>query len=401
MKKVVILIMICFLLTGCFGKVSEDKNQKYYKAIMNNVEVYSDVYLKDVIEENINDDITLVSDNYKIDTDTLGSHEYELYYKVKNKKYVYKFKLNTVDSKAPIVFSGTSKTVNIGYDGELCDLITYGDDYDGNIKCEITGDYDLNTAGTYKLLYKLSDSSNNVKEVNVTLTVRKPVTSGGTTTPTEPAPKIEFSDMLQKHKTSKTELGVDVSKWQGKIDYDKVKAAGASFVMMRIGVEGSSTRELSIDPFYEQNIEEAKKAGLKVGVYLYSIATSKEKAKEHAEWVIKTLNKEKLDLPIVFDWESWSSWNSYKISFHEINEIANTFIETVENKGYEGMLYSSKYYLETIWQNKKGYPVWLAHYTNEGNKTNYTGKYKMWQLCSDGHIDGINGDVDIDVLYLD
>ena len=207
--------------------------------------------------------------------------------------------------------------------------------------------------------------------------------------------------MLQKHKTSKTELGVDVSKWQGKIDYDKVKAAGASFVMMRIGVEGSSTRELSIDPFYEQNIEEAKKAGLKVGVYLYSIATSKDKAKEHAEWVIKTLNKEKLDLPIVFDWESWSSWNSYKISFHEINEIANIFIETVENKGYEGMLYSSKYYLETIWQNKKGYPVWLAHYTNEGNKTNYTGKYKMWQLCSDGHIDGINGDVDIDVLYLD
>ena len=118
----------------------------------------------------------------------------------------------------------------------------------------------------------------------------------------------------------------------------------------------------------------------------------------HAEWVIKALDGEELDLPVVFDWENWSKWQEYKLSFHDINEIADTFMKTIEKAGYKGMLYSSKFYLENIWENKNDYPVWLAHYTNE---TNYKGKYKIWQMCNDGVIDGINGDVDIDIMYLD
>ena len=106
-----------------------------------------------------------------------------------------------------------------------------------------------------------------------------------------------------------------------------------------------------------------------------------------------------MDLPIVFDWENWNKWNTYKLSFHEINEIANAYMSTAKEKGYEGMLYSSKFYLETIWQNKKEFPVWLAHYTNNAKTSSYKGKYQIWQLCNNGHIDGINGDVDIDVLY--
>ena len=77
-------------------------------------------------------------------------------------------------------------------------------------------------------------------------------------------------------------------------------------------------------------------------------------------------------------------------------EIANAFMTEVKTNGYEAMLYSSKFYLETIWTNKLKFPVWLAHYTNS---TSYEGDFIIWQLCNDGHIDGINGDVDIDVLY--
>ena len=163
--------------------------------------------------------------------------------------------------------------------------------------------------------------------------------------------------------------------------------------MMRLGVDSNKT--LSVDRYFKTNIKNAKEAGLKVGVYMYSVATSEDEALKQADFVIETLDNEKLDLPIVFDWESWASWNTFKISFHDINEIADTFLKRVSEKGYEGMLYSSKFYLETIWENGN-YPVWLAHYTKE---TDYQGKYKIWQLCNNGRISGINGDVDIDIMY--
>ncbi len=279
----------------------------------------------------------------------------------------------------------------------MCDLITYGDNYDPAVRCEIEGDYDLSKKGTYKLKYHLTDGSNNKKDVNVTVNViEKPKNnnSGCSSGNTEVKKKL-FSDVNNTYKTEDNEIGIDVSKWQGEIDFQKVKNAGASFVMMRIGVQKGVHEDLVVDEYFLQNIKNAKEAGLKVGVYLYSIATNKIEAKEHAEWVIKTLNKEKLDLPVAFDWENWSKWNSYKISFHNINEVADTFMKTIKDNGYDAMLYGSKFYLETIWNNKK-YPTWLAHYTD---KKSYKEDYLIWQLSNIGKIDGINGDVDIDIMY--
>lgn len=83
------------------------------------------------------------------------------------------------------------------------------------------------------------------------------------------------------------------------------------------------------------------------------------------------------------------------VSLYKFNEIADSFLEEIEKNDYMPMLYSSKNYLENIWDSGK-YKVWLAHYTD---KTNYEGEYYIWQMCSDGRIDGINGDVDIDILY--
>ena len=394
--KYLIIFLVSILLCGCEEKVYEDDNQDNFKVITDVVNVYSDMKLSDVL---INESgVELISEDYDIDTSKLGNKEYKVYYRYDKKKYVYKFNIEVIDSEMPKVFSGTNKTVNVDYDGEMCNLITYGDNYTGDVKCEISGDYDLSKPGTYKLLYKLSDSSNNVKEVTVTLNVVKPSnnSSGGSNSP---APKTNFSDIVALHKTDKTEIGIDVSKWQENIDFNKVKNAGASFVMMRIGVQTQQNGELSLDSYYEQNIKKAKEAGLKVGVYLYTIATSKKEAERHALWVVDKLKGVSLDLPIVFDWENWSKWNTYKLSFHDINEIANTFMSTAKKNGYEGMLYSSKFYLETIWENKLDFPVWLAHYTTNAKKSSYEGKYQIWQLCNNGQIDGINGDVDIDVLY--
>ncbi len=392
MKKVLILFC-CLLLIGCSKKeeVIEDTKEINLSTKLSETEVYSDLVVNDIINIE-NEEIELLNGNEVVDTTKLGKNKVKVRYKYNGKSYEYISLLEVKDTTPPLVFSGTNKYVNVGYSGNLCDLLTYGDNYSGEISCQIDGTYDLNTVGKYNLVYSLSDENDNVENVDVTLNVTEPSTE----TQTPSTKKTYFKDIYSKHKKDNTEIGLDISEWQGDVDYEKVKAEGVSFVMLRIGFEGSKTRELKIDAEFKENIKKAQEAGLKVGVYLYTIADSKEKAIKHADWVIDTLDGAKLDLPIAFDWENWGSWNSYKLSFYEINQIANTFIKRVEEKGYKGMLYSSKFYLETIWTNKINAPVWLAHYTDE---TSYKGDYNIWQLCNNGKINGIYGDVDINIMY--
>ncbi len=389
--KFIIILIACLFLTGCKEKIYKEENVNYFE-IKDSIDVYSDVKLNDILINNSN--YKIISDNYNIDTDTLGEKEYSLLYEKDDKKYIYTFKLNIVDNIPPLVFSGTNKSVKINYEGDLCNLITYGDNYTGDVKCRIEGNYNLQEVGTYKLKYYLSDSSNNIKNVNVTLNVYDPSKNNSKDNDQSEKVNTLFSEVIKQMKASNVLFGIDVSKWQGEIDFEKVKAAGASFVMIRIGYQDGVKGEYIIDPYFEENIKKAKSNGLKVGVYFNSQASNIKEGIEQAKWVIKNLNKEKLELPIAFDWENWSKWNSFKISFHEINAIANSFIEEVEKNNYEGMLYGSKFYLQTIWTYKN--KVWLAHYTD---KTDYNGDYQIWQMANNGLIDGIKGDVDIDILY--
>ena len=389
--KLLILLLSIFILTGCKDKVYEVENSIGF-SITEKVSVYDDVYLNDILKLDDNN-IIVLSDNYKIDTGELGSKEYELLYKIDNKNYLYKYSITVTDNEDPILFSGTNRTVVKGYDKDLCNLITYGDNYTGDLKCVINGDYDLNKVGTYKLVYSISDSSNNTKDINVTLNVVEKMNNSSNYNVT----RIPFEDIYKEYKDSNNEIGLDISEWQGNVDFNKIKESGVSFVILRIGQQ-SKDGDPFMDGQYLNNIKKAKEAGLKVGVYLYTIAGTKKEAIDQANWVINKLDGEKLELGIAFDWENWQYWNYYKISFHEINEIANTFIDTVNKNGYTGYLYSSKFYLETIWQNKNNYPVWLAHYID---KTDYKGEYKIWQLCNNAVIDGINGFVDVDIMYVD
>lgn len=388
-KNIIIIIIVFLMLCGC-NKVIEDEvpNNYYLSVKTDTIDVYSDTKLSDIIDTNVKyEDVVL-------DTDNIGDKIYNLKFKIDKKNYLYHIKYSVKDLNKPKILSSTDRYVQVGKDVYLCDYIMYGDLYDNEPVCRVEGEYDLNKVGNYKIKYIVSDSANNETYFDTTLHVYEPSNERNESKKTT----TYFSDIVSKHKNDKTKIGIDVSRWQGDIDYNKVKEAGAEFVIMRIGVESKQGEEIGMDSKYKQNIKKAREAGLEVGVYLYSIALTKNVARSHAEWVIKALDGEKLDLPIVFDWENFNKWNEYKLSFHDINSIADTFIETVKKAGYEGMLYSSKFYLENIWINKNDYPIWLAHYTDE---TSYKGKYKIWQMCNDGVIDGINGDVDIDIMYLD
>lgn len=384
--KIIIIILAFIMLSGCKTKVVEVDSIPFN--INTNIEVYTNTYLYDLLSNTF--DIEIISDNYKIDTDIVRKKEYEILYRKDKKNYSYKFNVDVIDTEYPLVFSGTNRTILKGYDKDLCNLITYGDNYTGNLKCEISGYYDVNKIGTYKLVYNISDSSNNTTSANVTLNVVDKISNSinynNLTTP--------ISEALELYKNDNTEIGIDVSEWQGDIDFNKVKDAGVTFVIIRIGVQ-TNDFEPKLDNKYLDNIKNAKDAGLKVGVYLYSITDNKESAKNQALWVLDKLNNEKLELGIAFDWENWKYWNEYKISFHDINEIANTFMDTINENGYSTMLYGSKFYLEKIW--KTNYPIWLAHYID--GKSDYNNDYIIWQQCSNGIIDGIDGFVDIDIMY--
>lgn len=342
--------------------------------------------------ENLNG--TMVNDT-EIDTNKLGKIEVQFeFINIKNKKRTATFYIETKDVTAPKIFSGSSYTVKKGYNKQLENVLMSGDDIDDTPTRKIVGEYDFNTVGDYNLTYVVTDASGNETKKDFVLHVVEP--SSNNTTPVEKEKK-NIEDIINTYKNEKTKIGIDVSKWQGEIDWQKVKESGIEFAIIRMGYQKDYDADFAIDPYFEQNMEGAKNAGIPVGLYFYSYAKTTAQAEEQANWVKEQIKNYKIDLPIAFDWESWSSFNKANMSFNTINKVADTFMKTISNNGnYTGMLYSSKNYLEKIWYPTE-FKTWLAHYTS---KTNYTGDYYIWQMCDTGKIDGINADVDIDIMYL-
>jgi len=355
------------------------------------VNVYSDVKVKDFIK----DIDGKVVDNNKIDTTLLGTVEVEfIYLNSDNRKRKGTFEVEVKDLEEPLIWLANSYSVRVGDDGNLEDEILCADNYDSNPSCKITGDYDLNTAGNYSLVYEAEDSSGNTLSVDFTLNVYEPreVTGGGSSSEVT---YTDFNAILEEHKSDDTLVGIDVSKWQGAIDFSKVKEAGAEFVIIRVGHQNGVGGEYILDPYFKRNISDVIENNLDVGIYFYSYADSKKEARKQAEWVIKQIKDYDITLPIAFDFESFSLFNNMNLSLYQLNEVAESYFSTLEDKGYDTMLYGSKNYLNAIWKYNTN-KVWLAHYTDQ---TDYDKDYMMWQLCQDGVIDGINGYVDIDILY--
>ena len=401
MKNKKIIIIICVVLGviilsigGYFlYKYIEVKNAVVVVELKDNLDAdFADTLRVSSFIESINGKIV---DDYYIDTDSLGKKKVNFQYVNDDGiKLKYSYEINVVDKEAPLIWLGKSYNVTKSSEDNLLEKIMCGDNYDKNPVCVIEGDYDLNSVGSYKLVFKATDSSGNISEKKFTLNVNEPSDnkgSNGVKTVTE------FSDVIKNYKNDNTQIGIDVSKWQGDIDFSKLKNAGVEFVIIRVGSSNGINGENFVDSKFVQNIENANSVGIPVGVYFYSYANSVDRAVSDAKWIIENIKDYKVDLPIAFDWENWGSFNKYELSFFGLTNMAKKFMDTVKSSGYDAMLYSSKTYLENIWMSVD-YPVWLAHYTKN---TNYTGDYTYWQLCSNGRVDGINGDVDIDIRYID
>ena len=399
MKKKVIAILILIigitiLIIYLNNRVVDDNSGFTLKENLK-TEIYTKANINDYIK-NIEGKII---EKPQINTKKLGKQEISLIYLNKdNKKRRGNIEIEIVDTEKPLVWLSNNYNTKIGEEINLKDKIICIDNYDKNPSCEIKGEYDINKEGIYPLTYKAIDSSGNTFEKEFTLTVYTLVTKSENENTSQPQiePKYtDFQEVIKNYKDENNEIGIDVSKWQGDIDFKKVKNAGATFVMIRVGSQNGVKGDYVLDPYFKQNIENALKNDLKVGIYFYSYADSKKEATKQANWVIKQIKEYDIDLPVVFDFESFDILNDMELSIYGLNEIAHSFINTLEEKGYNGMLYGSKNYLISLWKYHTN-PVWLAHYTDN---TNYGGEYFMWQMCNDGKIDGIEGYVDIDILY--
>ncbi len=351
----------------------------------------SDAKVSDFIES-INGKIV---DDYIIDTTKIGKQEVRFtYINEDDIELDCSYNIQVVDVTPPLIWLNSTYNVNVGSKVSLVDDILCGDDYDPNPACEVIGDYNMNEVGSYDLVFKATDSSGNVTEQEFTLNVRKP--ASGSSSSNTSRTQTDFTDIVAEYKNESTEIGIDISKWQGDIDFNALKKAGVEFIIIRVGTSDGIGGENLVDSKFIQNIEGANKVGIPVGIYFYSYANSNARAGADAKWVLDQIKNYQVDLPIVFDWENWGFYNEFNLSFFGLSDMANSFLSVIEDAGYEGMLYSSKNYLEKIWL-EMDYPVWLAHYTS---KTNYAGTYSYWQLCNNGSVTGIDGDVDINIRYL-
>lgn len=205
-----------------------------------------------------------------------------------------------------------------------------------------------------------------------------------------------------------TMIGIDVSTWQNYIDWNKVKAAGVEFVMIRAGFRGYGSGLLVEDDLFYTNLKGAKAAGLRVGVYFFSQAINEKEGVEEASMVVSLIRKYgiSLDYPIAFDSEysgaSGNSGRADKLSRSERTAVAVAFCETIRSAGYSPMVYASKSWFETNLSTGSfsNYYIWLAHYTSGGASSSYSGRYEMWQYTSQGNVNGIAGSVDMNYGYL-
>ena len=193
-------------------------------------------------------------------------------------------------------------------------------------------------------------------------------------------------------------MGIDVSKWNGTIDWAQVKASGVNYVIIRCGYRGSSKGALIEDPKYKANIEGATKAGLKVGVYFFSQAIDEVEAVQEASMVLSLVKNYKISYPIFLDVEP-SGGRADNISKETRTAVCKAFCQTIQNSGYTAGVYANKTWLTSKIDTSKlgNYKIWLAQYAAAPT---YTGRYEIWQYKDSGSVPGISGHVDLNLSYL-
>jgi len=198
-----------------------------------------------------------------------------------------------------------------------------------------------------------------------------------------------------------TVLGIDVSSHQGAIDWVQVANAGIRFAFIRLGNRGYMSGDLNVDAYALENLMGAKQAGLQVGAYFFSQAVSVKEAREEAVFALNILDGMKLDLPLAFDWEYVSAEaRTANVDARLLTDITKAFCRDVELMGYESMVYFNSSQARDLLHLKEleEYPWWLAMYdiTME-----FPCKVDLWQYTNKGKVPGIQGNVDVNIMFAD
>lgn len=196
-------------------------------------------------------------------------------------------------------------------------------------------------------------------------------------------------------------MGVDISKENGTVDFNKLKNAGVQFVMIKVGARGYGSGQITLDDHFTEYVEGATNAGLNIGVYFYSQAVTKEEALEEANLVYESIKNYKITYPIAFYMEKITGDISRADSLTKEarSSIALDFLQALKNVGYKGIIYGNKEWLiQKINLSTVGsFDIWLSQV---GDVPDYPYKFSMWQYTQSGKIDGINGDAGLNICFI-
>lgn len=189
--------------------------------------------------------------------------------------------------------------------------------------------------------------------------------------------------------------GIDISRYQGAIDWNAVKRSGIDFAFIRASVGDGSTDRSGEDVMFRRNVTMALDAGLKVGAYHYLWAETVEDARVEARFFIKTIEPYNLNFPVVLDFEDPTQ---EKLGKSQLTAIAKAFMEELKAAGYYPMLYANKNWLINYFDMNQlsDYEIWLAEWRSSPT---YSGDFGIWQYSSKGRVSGIDGDVDLNICY--
>ena len=198
-------------------------------------------------------------------------------------------------------------------------------------------------------------------------------------------------------------VGVELSKQNGDVNFNSMKAAGVDYVMIRLGGRGYSTGQISLDENFKKNIEGAAAAGLDIGVYFYSQAISQEEAIQEVNFVIQNLEPYRANVkyPIAFDMEFVANDTARidSLTKDEKTNIATSFLESVKAAGYVPMIYGDKEWLikEIDLARLQSYDVWLVQ---EQELPDYPYQFTMWQYSTEGVVNGVSGDANLNISFV-
>ena len=223
---------------------------------------------------------------------------------------------------------------------------------------------------------------------------------------------VDISQGLSKNEneTQRVTFGIDVSKYQGTIDWAKVAESEIDFVMVRVGYRTMANGEIVADVNARYDMQEAQKYGILVGAYFFSSAVSKEEAEEEADWVADYIAKYKITYPVAYNCEGFENTGSrqYNMTKSQRTDAALAFMDRITQRGYEAMFYAPKSEMDSDaeWEAARissAYKVWVAQYPSvpypQTAASSYTGSHAMWQYTNKGTVPGISTSVDVNVAY--